>query len=119
MSLTPGTRLGAYEIQSALGAGGIGRGLSRAGYEAGSRRGDQDPAGGVQSGTTLVAGREQMLFEFAMTPIFGGNRTWDLAPDGRFVIIRSGLADEGGSAPSNLILVLNWFEELKRLVPVN
>ena len=72
----------------------------------------------VQSGTTLVAGRPQVLFEFAMLPVVGSNRPWDLAPDGRFVIIRSGQAEAGG-APSNLSLVLNWFEELKRLVPTN
>jgi Tol biopolymer transport system component len=73
----------------------------------------------VQSGTTLVAGRPQVLFEFAMLPVTGGNRPWDLAPDGRFVIIGSGQAEAGGSAPANLILVQHWFEELKRLVPAN
>ncbi len=73
----------------------------------------------VQPGTTLVAGRPQMLFEFAMAPALGGNRTWELTPDGRFVVIRSGQAEAGGSAPPNLILVLNWFEELKRIVPTN
>jgi len=71
----------------------------------------------VQPGTTLVAGRPQVLFEFAMRPVTGGVRPWDLAPDGRFVIIRSGQAEAGSSAPANLILVQNWFEELKRLVP--
>ena len=73
----------------------------------------------VQSGTTLAAGRPQVLFEFATLPGAGGTRPWDLAPDGRFVIIRSGQAEAGGSAPANLILVQNWFEELKRLVPTN
>ena len=73
----------------------------------------------VQSGTTLVAGRPQVLFEFAMLPVAAGNRPWDLAPDGRFVIIGSGQVDAGDSAPANLILVQHWFEELKRLVPSN
>ena len=73
----------------------------------------------VQSGTTLVAGRPQVLFEFAMLRRGGGARPYDIAPDGRFLIIRSGQADAGGGTASNLILVLNWFEELKRLVPVN
>ena len=74
----------------------------------------------VQSGTTLVAGRPQVLFEFAMLPVAGSNRPWDLAPDGRFVIIGSAQADAGASAPApSLILVQNWFEELKRLVPTN
>ena len=73
----------------------------------------------VQSGSALVAGRPQVLFEFAMTPPVGGTRPYDMAPDGRFFIIRSGQAEAGGGTPSNMILVLNWFEELKRLVPKN
>jgi serine/threonine-protein kinase len=73
----------------------------------------------VQSGTTLVAGRPQMLFEFAMLVPGGGNRPYDIAPDGRFLIIRSGQADVGVAPAPNLIVVQNWHEELKRLVPVN
>ena len=73
----------------------------------------------VQSGTTLVAGRPQVLFEFAMLAQTGGNRPYDIAPDGRFVIIRSGQAEAGGGTASDLIVVQNWFEELKRLVPTN
>ena len=46
----------------------------------------------VQSGTTLVAGRPQVLFEFPMLPIVGSSRPYDIAPDGRFLIIRSGQA---------------------------
>jgi hypothetical protein len=46
----------------------------------------------------------------------GGTRPYDIAPDGRFFIIRSGQG-EAGSIASNMIVVLNWVEELKRLVP--
>jgi hypothetical protein len=35
------------------------------------------------------------------------------------VIIRSGEADAAVGTSSNLILVKNWFEELRRLVPTN
>jgi hypothetical protein len=42
-------------------------------------------------------------------------RPYDVAPDGRFIIIRAPESETAG-AP-NLILVQNWFEELKRLVP--
>ena len=73
----------------------------------------------VQPGTTLVAGRPQVLFEFAMLVPAGGTRPYDIAPDGRFLIIRSGQAEAGGGTASNIILVENWTEELKRLVPVN
>jgi serine/threonine-protein kinase len=73
----------------------------------------------VQSGTTLVAGRPQVLFEFAMSAPAPGGRPYDIAPDGRFLIIRSGQSETEGGTASNLIVVQNWFEELKRLVPVN
>jgi hypothetical protein len=43
-------------------------------------------------------------------------RTFDVAPDGRrFLMIKEGGGDE--AAPQNLVVVQNWFEELKRLVP--
>jgi Tol biopolymer transport system component len=71
----------------------------------------------VQSGTTLVAGRPQVLFEFAMNNVLSG-RPYDVAPDGRFLIIANGQREGGAvGVASNLILVQNWFEELKRLVP--
>jgi hypothetical protein len=71
----------------------------------------------VQSGSTLVAGRPQVLFETAMVVSVSG-RPYDVAPDGRFlIIIRGGQNEAGGGTASNLIVVQNWFEELKRLVP--
>jgi len=48
----------------------------------------------------------------------GNGRTFDIAPDGkRFLMIKAGGGTE--STPRNLVVVQNWFEELKRLVPVN
>jgi eukaryotic-like serine/threonine-protein kinase len=73
----------------------------------------------VQSGTTFVAGRPKVLFEFAMITNTGGNRPYDVGPDGRFFIIRGDPAEDGAGTLSNLIVVQNWFEELKRVVPVN
>jgi serine/threonine-protein kinase len=70
----------------------------------------------VQPGKTIVAGRPQVLFEFAMFVTAGG-RPYDIAPDGRFFIIRSDEAESGAGTASNMIVVQNWFEELKRLVP--
>jgi dipeptidyl aminopeptidase/acylaminoacyl peptidase len=71
----------------------------------------------AQSGTTLVAGRPQVLFVGAMFPTQSEARPYDIAPDGRFLIIRSGQAEGDGGAAANLIVVQNWTEELKRLVP--
>ena len=70
----------------------------------------------MQSGTTLVAGRPQVLFEFAMNVAPYMARPYDIAPDGRFLIIRSGQAAGGGTA-QNLVVVQNWFEDLKARVP--
>jgi serine/threonine-protein kinase len=72
----------------------------------------------VQSGSTLVAGRPQVVFETAMGVSVSG-RPYDVAPDGRFLIIRNDQTEAGGGTVSNLIVVQNWFEELKRLVPTN
>ena len=50
--------------------------------------------------------------------IYGAlERTYDVSPDGRFLMIKEsgGLVESPGSA--RLILVPHWFEELKRLVP--
>lgn len=71
----------------------------------------------VESGTTLVAGRPQVLFKAAMIVPPVGSRTYDLAPDGRFIVIRPAEEETGSGAAPSLILVQNWFEELKRLVP--
>jgi Tol biopolymer transport system component len=70
----------------------------------------------VQLGATFVAGRPRVLFDSRMQPIQGGNRPADIAPNGRFVIIRNAEFDDGGPG-SHLIVVQNWFEELNRLVP--
>jgi serine/threonine-protein kinase len=72
----------------------------------------------LQSGPMLVAGQPQMLFEVTMAAIQGGSWPYDVAPDGRFVIIRSGQAEIAGGAGPEIVVVQNWFEELKRLVPV-
>ena len=73
----------------------------------------------MQPGSTLKAGRPQVLFEAAMSIQGVGVRPYDVAPDGRFLIIRSVQTESGGGTPSNIIVVLNWLEELKRLVATN
>ena len=71
----------------------------------------------VQSGTKLMAGRPELLFESAMMPPRAGTRPYDMAPDGRFYIIRSAQSETTAPTPSNMVLVLNWSEELKQRVP--
>ena len=62
-------------------------------------------------------GKPRLLFE---GPYRGGQRygrSYDLAPDGeRFLMIQEG---EPPSPPPQYNIVLNWFQELKRLVPTD
>jgi Tol biopolymer transport system component len=72
----------------------------------------------VKSGTTLEAGRPQPLFDAGMVPVVVGDQPYDVALDGRFLIMRNEGDDAGSSSTQPmLVLVQNWFEELKRLVP--
>jgi serine/threonine-protein kinase len=68
------------------------------------------------SNSTFTTGNPVRLLERAyLSPAPG--RTYDVSPDGqRFLMIKEVGSDEGG-ATSELVVVLNWFEELKRLVP--
>jgi hypothetical protein len=60
-------------------------------------------------------GEPKVLFE---KPFLGGNqygRMYDLSPDGqKFLMIQSA---EPPPPPAQLNVILNWFDELKRLVP--
>jgi Tol biopolymer transport system component len=73
----------------------------------------------VQSGTTLLVGRPELLFELAMLVPTAGNLPYDIGPDGQFFVIRSAQAEAAGAQASHLNVVQHWFEELKRLVPTN
>jgi serine/threonine-protein kinase len=73
----------------------------------------------VNRGPTWDAGSPAKLFEGSY--FVGGaantNRTYDISPDGRrFLMIKP--QQTTGGAP-HLVVVENWFEELKRLVPAN
>jgi serine/threonine-protein kinase len=42
--------------------------------------------------------------------------TYDVAPDGRFLMIKEAGADQSSALP-HIVVVQHWFEDLKRLVP--
>ena len=70
---------------------------------------------GVQSEAAFSSGRPQLVFE---VPYLTDHRNanYDISPDGqRFLMIKATEEEEGQQAQINV--VLNWFEELKRLVP--
>ncbi len=48
-----------------------------------------------------------------------GHITYDVAPDGRFLMIAAPRADGGTSGRNEIHVVLNWFEELKARAPTN
>ena len=72
----------------------------------------------VEHGTELKFGIPRVLFDrpYALDPRSAGYQNYDVSRDGRFVMI----ANPGFAADAErpkLVLVENWFEELKRLVP--
>jgi hypothetical protein len=53
---------------------------------------------------------------YITTPVVDLGRTYDVAPDGRYLVVKGAATDPAASPPS-LIVVQHWGEELKRLVP--
>ena len=73
----------------------------------------------IQTESTFSYGNPEVLFEGQYYTGPAG-RTYDVSPDGqRFLMIKDNAGIDDTSAPAQIILVQNWFEELKRLVPVN
>jgi hypothetical protein len=64
----------------------------------------------------LEIGSPQVLFERPNAARFG-NAPYDVSPDGRFLMLAP--AGPAGEPPENqeIEVVLNWFADLKRLVP--
>jgi serine/threonine-protein kinase len=80
------------------------------------RNGEKMMAVAISSEPELAPGKPTLLFEgrYETGLVWGTpSSNYDVAPDGRFVMIRT--AERPGLAQLNI--VLNWFEELKRLVP--
>jgi hypothetical protein len=69
-------------------------------------------------GESFRAGRPRELFQGQFR--LGDRPHADIAPDGEgFVMLQSAAAEGEEPELSKVILVTNWFEELKRLVPTN
>ena len=74
----------------------------------------------IQGGPTFSAGNPRMLFEgrryLAGTSVTG--RTYDVSADGqRFLMIKGMSGEAAASSGPPLVVVLNWFDELRRLAP--
>jgi len=64
----------------------------------------------------FAAGRPRMLFEGRYEPSPLTFPNYDVSPDGqRFLMVKP--SESAGAAPTQINVVLNWFEELKQKVP--
>jgi serine/threonine-protein kinase len=62
------------------------------------------------------AGKPGILFEGHYQPTLGTTANYDVFPDGqRFLMLKP--SESAEAAPTQINVVLNWFEELKRRVP--
>jgi len=80
------------------------------------RSGDKMMAVDIATQPGFTAGKPRMLFEgpYMASPFMYSN--YDVSPDGqRFLMLKPGEAGE--AVPTQINVVLNWFEELKRRVP--
>lgn len=77
------------------------------------RHGDAMMAVPVETDRTFAAGRPVELFEGRYASEYKGAPHYGVGPDGRFLMVEI----EATSAPVRLDIVLNWFDELNRLVP--
>ena len=67
---------------------------------------------------TFTLGTPEILFEGPYVSSLA--RSYDLAPDGRFLMVRRGdIETSDTDALTHVVLVQNWFEELNQLVPTN
>ena len=46
----------------------------------------------------------------------GGVRQYHVAPDGRFLMLKDAATEEGDELPPQVVLIQNWFEELRERV---
>jgi len=94
--------------------GGLEPVWARSGKELFYRTGDQMMVVSVQADTTFKAEKPRLLFEgsYRYTLTTGVTSNYDVTADGqRFVMVKE--------ETTQINVVLNWFEELKRLVPTN
>ena len=71
----------------------------------------------VTTESSFQPGKPTLLFEGSFE-LEGIRHNYDVSPDGkRFMMVQREESSE--SAPDRLHVVLHWFEELERRVPVN
>jgi Tol biopolymer transport system component len=80
------------------------------------RSGDKMMAVDIATQPSFTVGKPQMLFEGPYMPTPLTNPNYDVSPDGqRFLMLKP--SESAEAAPTQINVVLNWFEELKQKVP--
>jgi serine/threonine-protein kinase len=80
------------------------------------RNGDKMMTVDIATQPGFAAGKPRVLFEGPYDPPPVPVANYDVSPDGqRFLMLKS--TEQAQSAPTQINVVLNWFEELKRRVP--
>ncbi len=69
----------------------------------------------IDADTEIKIGNPRLLFEGAFSRSHDIGLTYDVSPDGRRFLMMQGSKDLGSTR--ELIVIQNWFEELKRLFP--
>ena len=81
------------------------------------RNGDKMMAVDIATQPSFTAGKPRVLFEGRYVPSPATSPNYDVSPDGqRFLMLKPN--EQEASAPTQINVVLNWFEELKQKVPV-
>ncbi len=80
------------------------------------RNGEKMMAVDISSQPGFSAGKQKMLFEGHYLPTTVAQPDYDVSPDGqRFLMVKP--SEQTQTAPAQINVVLNWFEELKQKVP--
>ena len=89
---------------------------NRNGRELFFRSGDKMRAVNIATESGFAAGKPKVLFSGEYVPAPFGTANYDVSPDGQsFLMIKP--SKETQAAPTQINVVLNWFEELKQKVP--
>jgi eukaryotic-like serine/threonine-protein kinase len=89
---------------------------NRNGRELFYRSGDKMMAVDISTQPSFAPGKAKALFQGHYQPTPGTLPNYDVSPDGqRFLMIKP--SEQGQVAPTQINVVLNWFEELKQKVP--
>ena len=107
----PDVEAGLWQIST---TGGASAAWSPDGRELFYRSGDAMMRVDIDASESFVPGTPEVLFEGRY--YVGQGRSYDVAPDGRFLMLKE--TDDGAAGVTQIQVVLNWHQELLERVPV-